>query len=69
MIKRCTDCKKFMEIPGCQKNADEWARIKEMYPVSKEDARLDHHPQTLNERLRVRDIDHVAQHCKEGVFA
>ena len=66
MIKKCTLCKKYI---GCQKNSDEWERIRELFPVSQEDARMDHHPQTSNEILRVEAIDRVAHRCTEAIFS
>lgn len=66
MKKICTNCRKFF---GCQKNAEAWDEAKELYPVSKEDAAIDHHPMTVNERLRLDHINRCAQNCKEGSFS
>ena len=69
MTAKCTDCKRFHEHPGCEKNNEEWGKAKERYPVAKEDANNLQKPQTHNERLRIAYIDSVAAQCQERVPA
>jgi hypothetical protein len=63
----CTDCKKFWPQSGCDKNTEEWAKAKELYPVTPKEADLNRHPMTRNEKLRLAYINNVAGKCQERV--
>ena len=62
---KCTDCRKYL---GCSKNSEAWEKAKELYPVTKEEADLNHMPMTENEHARLRYIDEVAGRCNERVM-
>ncbi len=66
---KCTDCKKFMQNPGCEKNCKAWHTAKELYPVDPKQTSNLGSPMTKNERLRVAYIDNVASKCEEAVLA
>jgi hypothetical protein len=64
---KCTDCKKFIQTPGCEKNCKAWQKAKELYPVDPKFAANLTAPMTKNEKLRVAYIDNVASKCEECV--
>jgi hypothetical protein len=68
MIHNCTDCRLFWSPCGCEKNAEAWAAAKELYPVTKTEARLYHHPMTENEKKRLARINTFARRCQDGVL-
>ena len=61
-MKACTDCRSFI---GCKKNCEEWEKVKEKYPVTSEEADLNHHPMIMREKLRLYHINDIAAKCEE----
>ena len=62
-MKICTDCLTFRN--GCEKNCKEWPKAKEKYPVTPEEADLNRHPMTINEKRRLYHINEVCSKCEE----
>jgi hypothetical protein len=62
-MRACTDCLSFLS--GCEKNTEEWQKIKEKYPVTRTESNLNHHPMTANERKRLYSINDFCAKCKE----
>ncbi len=61
-MRVCTDCLTFRM--GCEKNDQEWQKAKEKYAVTKEDADLNRHPMTTNEKRRLYHINEVCSKCE-----